>query len=198
MKKLWLLLLCFTFLPASKVVAQNEDTERVYTHVLSIHPFSFTVGGFEMGYEFATRFPNSLRVQAGYFLSGNAPGLDGKNLEGLKLETQYRFYLQEKKLPLRGGYVAPYALYKQMQFESYEYNNFNNQYVEKQGSAWGAGVLLGTQGNIGKRTTIDLYVGGGVVAPIDDKDVEQIDIPIVNPYKKAIVGRVSLTIGVAL
>ena len=205
MKKLILFL--SLFVSTSGVFAQTAEDSIRYNHNpkhnIYVKPLDFFIGGFSMGYE-RIFDRGALKTDLGYYFNEEPSFYDGSNLEGFKAEVAYKvFYktFQEGEVHLR-PYFAAYGLFKNASIEEPTLsqdaqNSFITQFRTARASAMGIGVLIGVQAFVYNGFTVDFYVGGGIFTPVsgDDRDLDALDLNIVNPYNKAVAPRANLTLG---
>lgn len=188
-------------------VSAKDTTKTQYNSILSIQPFSLIAGGLDLSFEQRLSKQLSVRLNFGYFLSADPIGYDSsfEDMDGFRGELQLRRYINsDKRKTPEGIYIAPYALYRQIKM-SEEYWDWNPNTGEstvtklnREASAASGGLVIGAQYISKARITLDIFAGGGVYIPIEDSAADDVNIPVVNPYKKTISPRFGFSIGVAL
>lgn len=132
--------------------------------------------------------------------SDAARAIDDTKLSNFNITPEFRFYVGRKGAP-RGFYIAPFLRYNSLKLDQfYRFTPSDNlkHVANISGSinSFGAGVLFGTQYNLGKRMTLDWWIMGPVVGsskgtlvgtdPINiqpqdraniEKDIENVDLP---------------------
>ncbi len=201
MKFFWILALFG--LSASTLYAQNQDYAPTYQTAFSLQPFAFLGSGLEINVERKIALMTSLSFIAGYYLSDRPNVYDEADaMEGLKLELQPRFYVNGE--PLNGVFFAPYALYRQISLENYTRFTFDPVTGQGQTSdenlsaqAGGLGAVFGVSTLVGARLSIGVYGGGGLIIPLSDYEADIFHLTLVNPYRRGIVPRAGMSIGLA-
>lgn len=205
MKKLTLVL--SFFVTTLSVFAQTEQDSVIYSHNpkhnIYVKPLDFFIGGFSIGYE-RIFDQGAFKTDLGYYFNEEPSFYDGTNLEGFRAEVAYKVFYKtfnEGEVHVR-PYFAAYGLFKYASIEEPSFsqdaqNSFVTQFTTARASAMGIGVLIGAQAFVYNGFTVDLYIGGGIFAPVsgDDRDLDALDLDIVNPYNKAVAPRANLTLG---
>lgn len=186
------------------LVSVNLNAQRYKDSILNsyrqevlLNPFSFFVGGFEMGYgktnEKNTRISRGF---AGYYYSENAEsyGEDFKNMEGVRLEFQ-RLFTRPIDRTAR-YYVGGFVVFKTIKIDHKTGPTVNN-YETLRGSALSFGLMVGMRNYITDNFFLDYYIGGGPTVPIGGGNGENINLDVVNPYKRSINPRAGLSLGIS-
>lgn len=175
----------------------KDSIKNTYRNEVLLRPLSFFVGGFEVGYGRITKNnKGNFRLLAGYFFSENAITYDGRfdeasNMEGFKVEAQYL-----GTRPVDGGtryYAGGYSYFKTISLDIKD----NLRSYTANGSALGLGIILGIKSYAVDNFFLDFYLGGGPNISLAHTYEDDVDISVLNPYKRAIVPRAGLTVGLS-
>jgi len=218
MKKIFLLSVAVLLFSSAFSQKKALDSLRnTYKRGFMINPFSFFVGGFELGYGMMNSRMREAKIYAGYyFLENPGPYNDRdnnstittnpnattfKNMEGARFEVQYLFFRPAEDA-LR-YFVGGYATFKTIKMDVSKVNNtsggsstIRTDYTAR-GSALGVGIVLGIRGYIMDNLFVDIYTGGGINFSLDHRYEDDVNLDVVNPYKKAIIPRGGLSLGIA-
>lgn len=169
--------------------------KALYKKMVHFNPLALIIGGLELGYEIPTSGKESFLVQAGYYLSEEAGFLDLKddysNMNGFRLEMQYRFYRKNNNY-IRNVFIAPFVNLKTLSADHREtiYQNNPPTTIEKtttySASTVGIGYMLGSRKSIYENIYLDLSIGGGVFFPVSGEHHKQLHIGLFNPYQKGV------------
>ena len=162
-----------------------------------------------MGYGVFDSKMRLARLYAGYYFQENpvayddddfgSPSVNYRNMEGVRLEAQYLFFK-----PTNAGlrfFMGGYANYKTISMDitptsSNGSSLLTSNYTAK-GSSLRLGILLGLRSYLIDNFFFDLYAGGGVNFSLNQQYEEDVNLDIVNPYKKAIGPKGGFSLGVA-
>ncbi|MCU0428658.1 MAG: trichohyalin-plectin-homology domain domain-containing protein [Cytophagaceae bacterium] len=180
--------------------------------IISMNPLSLFVGGFELGIEKRVNKKEGLRFSGSYFYNEEVWYYNtGRELQGGKLNLQYRFYLKNNKPGLFGLYVGPEASVKTIQFDQtvtfvkdtitdpfwgYDTYIYSRKDTTMKATAASLGIVCGVQGLLFRRLTYDFHFGANVLLPLSSYDSQDVSLPFVNPYGRGSHPRFSFTIGV--
>lgn len=173
-----------------------DSLRTTYTQEFILNPLPFFVGGFEVGYGAVT--PTTLkRATIGYYFSEEAPsyGSDLTNMEGIRIDLQYL-----KLKPMDGGmrfFLGGYLNYKAISMDKEIQDVTTSKTVSVSGSAISVGVLFGMRTFLEENFFIDMYAGGGPTISLNRANEDDVHLPFVNPYKRSINPRLSLSVGIA-
>lgn len=205
-----LMLLC-QVAEAQQKQAFKDSLRDSYTQEFVINPFSFFVGGFELGYGKIKNNRNTRGI-LGYYYSENPDFYDDgydnsfpsttvkyKNMEGFRAEFQYLFMK-----PTDGGlkyYGGPYGIFKTIKMDITRTSVSSNatvvsDYVAR-GTSGSVGVIAGVRSFAFDNIFIDLYIGGGITFPFSGSNIDDVHLSVLNPYKRSINPRAGLTLGLA-
>lgn len=212
MKRCLLLLAIICISITTFAQQSHRDTIRNnFKQEFLLNPFSFFVGGFEVGYGSINAKQHNRRLFAGYYYSEN-PGFYNdespinnieytyKNMEGFRLEGQYLFMK-----PTDGGlrfYGGAYAIFKTIKMDITKVDrssSTNIQTVNYNASATSGsvGIMAGARNYIMDNLFVDLYVGGGITMPFSSNSIDDVHLETLNPYKRSINPRAGITFGLA-
>lgn len=180
----------------------NHDSIRnSKTRHFVIHPLSFFVSGFELGYgKTLNKGYEMFKVVAGYYFSDDPWAYSkGREMEGYRFEFQYLF-----TKPIDGGiryYLGGYFTYKSISMgieEDFSLNG-NPPAIARtaKAAASGLGIMFGTHGYILDNFYVDLYMGGGPTFALNRSGEEDVHLAIANPYKRSINPRFGLSLGIS-
>lgn len=171
-----------------------------WTYSLALMPLSFLASGLEVAYE--ARVPrtySTVRINAGGFLGEDPWFYDSRgSYSGYRLEFQYRYHFLDFAYERRGYYMGPYAQFKSIDLVRQSGGDFFDPFSREErqlARAIGLGVIGGYQMRSRNGFVIDMYIGGGLVAPVGGKDQELLHLPIVNPYERGISAHAGLGLG---
>lgn len=190
------IILLFVVVSSNAQLRQKDSVLNSYHKEVLLNPFSFLVGGFEMGYGVTNDAKKRItRFFAGYYISENAEsyGDDFKNMEGARFEVQHLF-----TKPIDRSvryYVGAFAVYKTIKIE-HKVGPANSRYETLRGGAFSFGLMVGMRNYVTDNFFIDYFIGGGPTIPIGG-DGEHINLDVVNPYKRSINPRAGLTLGLS-
>ena len=171
-----------------------------WTYSFALMPLSFLASGLEVAYE--ARIPrtySTIRFNAGGFL-GEDPWFysDNGSYSGFRIEAQYRYHFLDFAYERKGYYMGPYAQFKSIDLIQRTGDDFFNPSggEERQlARALGLGIVGGYQMRSRNGFMIDMYLGGGLIAPVGGRDQEQLHLPVVNPYERGISAHAGLGLG---
>lgn len=193
----------------------RDSVRNSYRQEFLLNPFSFFVGGFEVGYGNISAKQHNRRIFAGYYYSEN-PGFyndgDGssstinntnvtyKNMEGFRLEGQYLFMK-----PTDGDirlYFGPYAIFKTISMDVSKVDRSSSTVTQTlnykaRGTSGSIGVMLGLRTYIMDNFFVDYYIGGGITIPFSGYNIDDVHLDVLNPYKRSVNPRLGATIGYA-
>lgn len=216
MKRIMLLSIVLLFVTTLSAQRQKirDSISNTYDREFVINPFSFFVGGFEIGYGKITANQMNLRGYLGYYFSENAASYNEEdngttnsngirkefsNMEGVRAEFQFL-----KIKPVKDDfrfYYGGYAVFKTITMDVESTNTTGGSittinYVAK-GSALGAGLLFGMRNYVHENFFFDIYGGGGINISLNRAYEDDVHIPVFNPYKRAVTPRIGCSIGLA-
>jgi hypothetical protein len=213
MKKIFLpLLLLFAMQTAFAQKGRTADSLRnTYNREFLLNPFSFFVGGFEMGYGMINSKNHAVRFFGGYYFSENpssyneeepfgvTPTYTRKNMEGARFEFQY-LLLKPASSGMR-FYGGPYGVVKTISMDVSRTINGSSTVTtlnyKARATAVSAGILLGMRQYVMDNIFFDAYIGGGINIPVSSEKIDDVHLDVVNPYKRSINPRAGLTFGYA-
>lgn len=199
MKKIIVLLivaLAFTATKAQSYSHRKDSVRNTYHKEVLLNPFSFFVGGFEMGYGVINPANNRItRLFAGYYFTEAADsyGDNFRNMEGGRFELQHLF-----TKPVDGAmrfYAGGFAVYKTINMEKRIGNTQN--YSTVNGSALSFGLIVGARNYVADNFFLDLFIGGGPTIGLNRSNEDDVHLDIVNPYKRSINPRAGFTFGIS-
>lgn len=185
--------------------AQKEITavtrSNPYHKMIHILPLPLFVGGLEMAFEKPTSNKESFLVQVGYYSSQSANPLNIKedgysNMNGLKVEMQYRFYRKSNNYK-KNFWISPFINFKTLSAEFESTTTFNSgpplyniTYLEtkenRAASTLSFGYMLGLRRAMFDNVYFDMSFGGAMFIPVAGDNHEELHIPVMNPYMKGI------------
>lgn len=189
--------------------ATSDSSQSMLNNVITFNLLPLFANGMEFNYERFTKEKQSLRFTLGYYLAEKPyyyTSFDGFN--GLKIEIQLRFYFDNWVRGKGRLYASPYLqykhinLYKNISYLLYE----GNPPVEKQinerkntfASAGVVGILVGSQRVArNSRYVFDMYLGTGVLLPLNDYPRSTPSLFLVNPYEQGFFFKAGLSMGFA-
>ncbi len=190
--------LFFLFASVSVCAQRQKDSILNNSHKeVLLNPFSFFVGGFEMGYGVTNKENTRIsRGYAGYYFSEDATpyGDDFKNMEGARFEFQ-RLFTKPIDRTAR-YYVGGFVVLKTIKIDHKISPTLKN-YETLRGSALSFGLMVGMRNYIIDNFFIDYFIGGGPTLPIGGGNGENINLDVVNPYKRSINPKAGLSLGVS-
>lgn len=196
MKKIFLALFFFSFL----VVNAQIDTILPYKNSLRYEMIPALNSTFSVGFEqYTTDVSSIVFIPSVMYKEDN-------NLakQGFIFEAQYRYHVVNKATnngkAVISYYVAPYAAVKYFKIEdNYGYSVWNGSYYDyvyleytDEFSAFGAGIIGGSEITFAKKLFLDFYIGGGIRTSDATRNAES----IVDPGFKGIAPRAGFNIGV--
>jgi hypothetical protein len=216
-KSISVLFLLFTFV--FSVSAQREVTavtkNNPYDKMIHFLPLPLFVSGLAIGFEKPTSTKESFYMELGYYSSQNANALDIKDINGdfsdmngLKFELQYRFYKKSNNYK-KNIWISPFLNFKTISASLEEttsvssgpplyYTNYITTSDNKSASTISFGYMLGIRRAMMDNVYFDMSFGGGIFIPVAGDDHEYFNIPVFNPYEKAIQFKGSIGFCVAL
>jgi hypothetical protein len=219
MKKIFLLTFCLFFVGQafSQRQRQRDSINNNYRREFMINPLSFFVGGFELGYTKISPDRIGTRLYAGYYFSENAGSYGDnnntssssssstavsanyKNMEGARLELQV-FKMQPSKSDFL-LYYGGYAVYKFINLDVSKTSNIGGATTtvdyKAKGAALGLGLILGMRNYVHDNIFLDIYAGGGLNLSLNHMYEDDVNISLVNPYKRSINPRAGISVGVS-
>lgn len=191
---------------------KKNDQQRINALMESntnifLNPLPLFVGGFEGGVEKRIDKKKSLRMVAGYYYS-ESPWyyLDATEMQGAKINIQYRAYLQDFRPGMFGLYVGPDLTFKTIGYKqtistyettnTYPYYTYSTRDTTHQAMAGAVGFVCGYQTLLFQRMTFDFHFGANLVLPISEYKNSDVSLPLVNPYGKGSHAKFSISIGV--
>lgn len=180
--------------PADEPIPVTRNS--VYKKMVHFNPLALTIGGFELGYETMLSNKESFYINLGYYLSEAAGSLDVKddysNLNGFRLEMQYRFYRKSNNY-MRNVYLAPFFNIKTISADhhetTYTYSPvYTKTTISENRSATTAsfGYMLGMRKSVFENIYMDMAIGGGVFLPVQGDNHKDLNIGLFNPYQKGV------------
>ncbi len=196
MKKIFLALLCSVSLSTYAQI----DTILPYKNSLRYEILPALNSTFSIGFEQYTTPVSSL------VLIPSVMYKDDNNMtkQGFLFEAQYRYHVVNKTTnngkSVISYYIAPYVAAKYFKIEgSNGYSVWNGSYYETfyekstdEFSAFGLGIIGGSEITFAKKLFLDFYLGGGVRT----SDSKQNATDIMSPGYKGIAPRAGFNIGV--
>jgi hypothetical protein len=214
MFKHYILLLFLCFLLAHQSVQSQTilmDTSKFSgKKILTINFLALFGNGMEMNFEKANHNHHSWRLTAGYYLATRPyyyEFYDGFN--GLKLEFQKRFYVRKFNESRKGTYIAPFFQYKHINiYKNISYILYTGTPPTEQAiterdntfaSAGSFGFVVGLQGlSLRSRFVTDIFVGSGILIPLNDYVRNIPHLVVINPYEQGIYFKAGFSFGLAL
>ncbi len=206
MKLITTTLLLFT---ASILFSQNHQDKSYllsrnapYKKVIHFMPLSLSIGGLEVGFEKPTSTKESIKIDAGIYISENAGALKIKddnynNLSGFRTELQYRFYKHANNYK-NNYFLAPFLNVKTLTADySSNLNGIRNNEV-RSASAASFGYMVGFHNALMDNVYLDFSVGGGLIIPISGDFHEELSIPFFNPYQRGTILKANFGFSIAL
>lgn len=189
--------------------ATSDSSQSMLNNVITFNLLPLFANGMEFNYERFIKERQSIRFTLGYYLAEKPyfyTSFDRFN--GLKVEIQPRFYFDDLVRGKGRLYASPYLqykhinLYKNISYLLYE----GNPPVEKQvnerentfASAGVVGILVGSQ-KVARhsRYVFDIYLGTGLLLPLNDYPRSTPSLFLVNPYEQGFFFKTGLSMGFA-
>lgn len=198
---LFLILLAFSSQAQREYTAVTKNT--TYDKMIHFLPLPLFVSGLAIGFEKPTSTKESFYMELGYYSSQNANSLDIKDIDGdfsdmngLKFEMQYRFYKKSNNYK-KNIWISPFVNFKTISagleeniYTSSGPPNYYSTYIttsdNKSASTVSFGYMLGIRRAMMDNVYFDMSFGGGIFIPVAGDDHEYFNIPVFNPYEKAI------------
>ena len=189
----------------------KSKTENSKPFIVSLYPLAFFSSNFMVGFEHGITNKISGRINTSigysdklsyYEFNNNSQSVSNQemlNQSAFYLEGQLRYYPGESVT--NGIYLAPYLLYKTLNFDLKE-GTYTNQgaLVEvtshKKMNAVAGGILVGYQYQVFEILSIDAYLGGGPMVPQGDYGV--FSFAGFDPWKRGMVAMLGLNVGVKI
>lgn len=147
----------------------NSQPKKEYPDpkgILTFYPFALVGSRLMFSYENVITSKIGLKGNLSYGVSETNIYYDVKNMKGVSLETQLRFYPGSSAI--KGLYGAGYFQYKQMSFDAFS-NGFSSisapDLKNLKVNAMSFGAVFGYQAVLGGIFVIDMYAGGGLISP---------------------------------
>ncbi len=206
---LFSLVLCAVSANAFCQEATSDSSQQVLYNVITLNLLPLFANGIELNYERYIKERQSVSFTLGYYRAEKPyyyTSFDGFN--GLKVEIQPRFYFDSWKRGAGRIYASPYLqykhinLYKNISYLLYEgippiekeIKERNNTFA----SAGTVGIVFGSQTIAYKsRYVFDIYLGTGIVIPLNDYPRSTPSLFLVNPYEKGFFFKIGLSMGFA-
>ncbi|MCU0390302.1 MAG: hypothetical protein MUE81_04230 [Thermoflexibacter sp.] len=212
-KHYYLFLLLSILLANKKAHCQTViiDTARFSGKmILTMNPLALFGNGMEINFEKSNIKRHSWRFTAGYYLATKPyyyEFYDGFN--GVKMELQKRFYLRKFNESRKGTYIAPFLQYKHINlYKNISYLLYTGTPPVEQSvterdntfaSAASFGFVFGLQElSLRSRFVIDMFIGSGILIPLNDYVRSVPHLIVINPYEQGIYFKIGLALGVAL
>lgn len=185
---------------------KREDEAMKYKDfntLIFLDPLPLAIGTFQMGIEKKISPKNSMRLSLGYNnTSDPAFYSDAVSTKGLRVELQYRGYLDKEKPGNSGFYVGAFGVYKTME-KHIETSFFNGSFVQTQdqtvtGTVGSVGVTTGYNLFVINRLTFDFFIGAGMNMKLTDFDTKAISVPLMNPFGSGTYLRTGMSIGLPI
>jgi len=169
----------------------GKDT-TVRTGVLTFFPTNFVASTMKIGYEFRLTQNKGLKLLGSYGSSANqsnaSSGNDYYSLNSFSefgLEAQLRFYVLKGRPSLNGLYMAPYLLYKSMNYTYSSQNpiTFLPENASGTTSDFSIGYVIGYQILYNSSFSLDMFVGGGINSISGDNTHGNLGTDIFGYYK---------------
>lgn len=188
---------------------EKDSLSNTYKKEFLLNAASFAVGGFEIGYGQIKNNRNN-RLFLGYYFS-ESPDFYGteeflplateyKNMEGFRAEFQHLF-MKPTKSQLR-YYGGGYAVFKtiRMDISKTAFSSSTTTSIDYTANAvsGGFGIIGGVRAYIIDNFFVDIYLGGGVIIPFSSKNIDDVHLDVLNPYKRSINPRAGISLGIAL
>lgn len=187
--------------------AQKKEDEAIkykdFNTLIFLDPLPLAIGTFQMGIEKKIFPKNSMRLSLGYNNTGDpAFYSDAVSTKGIRVELQYRGYLDKDQQGNSGFYVGAFGLYKTMEKHT-ETSIYNGNFVQTQnqtvtGTVGSVGVLTGYNLFVINRLTLDFFIGAGMNIKLTDFDTKAISVPVLNSFGSGTYLRTGVSIGLPM
>jgi len=188
--------------PKDLLINNDSILDTQPNHAVSTHLFSVFLGRLKLGYEFRLNRSTTIKVMPMFGYSQDFfyfYGVD--NLTQYGAEAQVKFYTQSSAM--KGFYLSPIFFYNRFKYDYCFFNSIMEfdpyfpespyGYVDNTYDYFRAGLVLGYQFNISKRTFIDINLG-----PAYSFYGSYLDIFDFNDYEKGFLPHFNFSIGTYL
>lgn len=192
-----------------KRLAENRKKEedeskryRDYNTLIFFEPLPLFIGTFQGGIEKKIMPKKTLRFSLGLNNTEDAVFYEFSNTKGVKVELQYRMYLEHDEVGNEGFYVGGYGFMKTMtrDYNSQTSNGGFNQVTKytTTGKVASMGFLCGYNLFIIDRLTLDMYVGTGINYKLGTFNKSDLSLPFINSFGNGTTLRFGFSIGVPI
>lgn len=196
-------LFLFTRYASAQGESDSAKTENIplRKNIISVYPFGLIGSSLVTGYERLVTRTNSAKIIAAFASAEHNEYYNANDLLEFYLEGQFRFYFfqEDEFLPLGGFYMAPYFLYKQIEFSNTlttidELNRTISSTKKETVPAFAGGYIIGFQVVTESRFILDIYLGGGLVFS-DGPQSTEVDLGKLNSYKRGVESHLGFALG---